>query len=123
VPGPGIGPISRGMTAAELYRILGNPIQIRGSELYIFSALAVAITDSSDRVSGVGTGDKKYSTREGLRVGSSALEVRAKLGRPDIVNQEGDLLCYNQGIWFTLDHAGIVEWVRISSPGCKYMYK
>ena len=117
VPGQRIGAVARGITAAELYKIMGNPQKSRAMEdfvVYEFELLQVITR--ADRVVGIHTSGPTYATREGLHVGSSVLEVRAKRRSPDLA---GHYLCYNAGIAFHVNEAVVVTGIDVHSPGCR----
>lgn len=85
VPGERIGPIFIGMTETQLYQRLGDPSEtVRGNDgtwiEYDYNNLGLSIyaDPATHKVYTIGTqGDNSpYSTREGIRVGSSELQVQ-----------------------------------------------
>lgn len=83
VPGKRIGPLSPGMSAADLFRVLGPPdSSIRYFNSHIWGKRWVVLDTSTNRAERVSTSDPRDATREGLRVGSTELEMTAKLGAP-----------------------------------------
>lgn len=99
VPGERIGPISLGMPQADVLKILGTPpestIHTDGHSRYYYADLTVFITRDS-RVDGIQTALPEYATAEGIRVGMTEPEVRAKLGKPKSVDDKGSSL-----LWYT----------------------
>lgn len=88
VPGERIGPVFLGMTDADLYKKFGNPLESKqtgtGFTAYFYSTFMVYVDLSTHKVASItspvgSTGYSGYATREGIKVGSSALEVQAKL--------------------------------------------
>jgi hypothetical protein len=89
VPGERIGPVFLGMTDADLYKKFGNPLESKqtgtGFAAYFYSTFMVYVGVSTHKVASITTpvgstaGYSGYATREGIKVGSSALEVQAKL--------------------------------------------
>ena len=62
----------------------------------------------------------KYATREGIRIGSSRLEVQAKLGAPTRSYAQGTQLCYAKGLYIYPDTNGFVKSIAVSSaPTCE----
>ena len=88
VPGGRIGTVTIGMSEQRLYKLLGAPkstfVQPDGSISYQFetSSQQLYVITYQGRVYRVGTKDKSFRTKEGVRVGASVLEVRARLGQP-----------------------------------------
>jgi hypothetical protein len=85
VPGQRIGPIFIGMTETQLYQRLGNPSETtRGKDgtwiEYDYNNLGLTIyaDPATHKVYMIETGreDSPYSTREGIRVGSSELQIQ-----------------------------------------------
>ena len=92
VPGVRIGPVRIGMTAEELYRVMGDPVggqrnvfggvttatqRTADGMLYNFPGLSVFVLSASGRVQHVEASDSTFSTREGLAVDNSELALRA----------------------------------------------
>lgn len=90
VPGKRIGPVSLGMTASQLFQTMGSPISSfqydDGRSDNTFSGEIIATVHNNNKVCKVRTYSSRYATEKGLKVGSSALEVRAVMGSPRIVN-------------------------------------
>jgi hypothetical protein len=89
VPGVRIGPVRIGMTDADLYKILGDPTQtlttgsVDGGITYFWgNSLVVHVDKDTHRVVQVTTNNPKYSTADGIKVGSSGLAISTKLGIP-----------------------------------------
>lgn len=88
VPGERIGPVFLGMTDADLYKKFGNPSESKltgtGYTAYFYNTFMVYVGVSTHKVASItspagNTGYSGYASREGIKVGSSALEVQAKL--------------------------------------------
>src|SRR4051794_38225441 len=83
VPGHRIGAVSIGMEAKDVLEALGTPRESTKLPQRTVNAFAdgltVVVRDSDLRVISVGTNDAWYTTAEGIRAGSSELEVRAQL--------------------------------------------
>lgn len=89
VPGVRIGPVSLGMTDADVYKTLGEPTSTLtvgsadgGINYYWGNLYSVHVDKDTHRVTQVTTSDQKYSTTEGIKVGSSLLAVSVKLRIP-----------------------------------------
>jgi hypothetical protein len=119
VPRQRIGPVTIGIDAGELYRRMGNPVS-SDSYCYYFASLAACMSPATNRVANVSARDTKYTTREGIRIGSPLLEVRAKLGPPTRSYHQGMQLCYAQGLYILPDNNGFVKSISVSSaPTCE----
>lgn len=85
VPGERIGPIVLGMSQADVLKILGEPLQsiihTDGHSSYEYKDFWVYISSDS-RVYRVTTNSPEYTTADGIRVGMTEPEVRAKWGKP-----------------------------------------
>jgi hypothetical protein len=89
VPGVRIGPVMLAMTETAIYKMLGDPTRTmtqgvdmgRGIQ-YVYPTLSVVVNKVTHRVTSVVTIDQKYSTANGIKVGSSSLAVSTKLGIP-----------------------------------------
>ena len=78
-----IGEARIGMTEADIYRILGEPkSSFIGAEttLYTYPNFDVYVDKRSHRVYRLITASSLYATKDNIKVGSSMLEVTAKLG-------------------------------------------
>lgn len=88
IPGAQIGPVRIGMPFREVVRILGTPIRTSPgfpnwtAEWPSFWAAFDSVFQMGDVVS-ISTWSARYTTRQGIRVGSSPSEVLAKLGSPN----------------------------------------
>jgi hypothetical protein len=92
VPGVSLGPIALCITEGQLYSLMGSPSNtatIRGRRTYSYGSEPdgsggglIAWADKRDRISQVTMRSGKYATAEGVTIGASELEVRAKLGSP-----------------------------------------
>jgi hypothetical protein len=82
VPNQRIGPAFLGMTEQELYKKLGEPTQTMNNgpyTLYYYPSVDVSILKSSGTVIQVTASNPAYHTSEGIKVGSSLLEMKTKL--------------------------------------------
>jgi len=82
VPGQRIGPLFLGMTEAQLYKKLGDPVTILNNgeyTAYYYHGLDVAVLKSTGKVTQVTAESPQYSTSDGIQVGSSLLDVKSKL--------------------------------------------
>src|SRR5947207_13500595 len=89
VPGHRIGPAALGMPAKDVLEALGAPretTKLPGRMVNVFSdGITVVVSDGDLRVISIGTTDAWYTTQEGIRPGSTELEVRAQLsGTPQV---------------------------------------
>ncbi|MGQ0543969.1 MAG: hypothetical protein ACT4P3_01370 [Betaproteobacteria bacterium] len=88
VPGCRIGPAHIGMTPAALLQALGQPNASRGPSAnrithdFRSRELSVSVSTLTNVVDKIYTYGTRYATTQGIRVGSSELEVSAKLGPP-----------------------------------------
>lgn len=98
VPGERIGPISLGMMQADVLKILGVPpkssIHTDGHSRYYYADLTVWISRDS-RVFRIGTDSPEYATADGIRVGMTEPEVRAKKGNPTRMEDYNVSVIYN----------------------------
>lgn len=122
-PGQRIGAASLGMTAADLYNTLGAPANSfshDGVTYYNWAGLQVRVPSSTQRVESIFAWAPQYRTAQGVGVGSSDLEIRAKFGQPEC---EGDvpgcigcqkrvLIYGNGGLGFVTNH-GTVDGVAV----------
>lgn len=85
VPGVRIGPIFIGMTETQLYKTLGNPSEtVRGNDgtwisyMYNDLGLTAQANPATHKVNMIAIAGENspYSTREGIRVGSSELQIQ-----------------------------------------------
>src|ERR1700730_6859535 len=120
VPGVRIGPISLGMSDADVYKILGDPTQTmtEGVDMgraiqYVFPKLTVVVSRATHKVTSVITLDPGYSTAEGIKVGSSGLAVSTKLGIPPGPCEGGCNYNYPNGISLGINPDGRVRAIWI----------
>jgi len=126
VPGERIGPVFLGMTDAQLYKKFGNPSESRqagtGFTAYFYSTFMVYVGVSTHKVASITspTGNSTYSgyaTREGVKVGSSGLEVQAKLPGSSLTLDSPAVgyskYNYPSGMVLSLDPTGTVYSVEI----------
>jgi hypothetical protein len=125
VPGVRVGPIAIGMTSADLLRHVGEPSRtdrLLDGNTYHFGGIRAFVGKSTLKVHNISVTDSDYATREGLRVGSSELAVKANRGAPDRVqgNEQVEWWhCYRDGIVFVFPrHESKVEFIRVWVPGC-----
>ncbi len=119
VPGGRIGPIALGMSAATLFNTLGTPDEsnrFKDAQAIHYKSVGLRTTvlDSYQQVINVHTDEPRYATAEGIRVGASELEVRAKLGPPVSTSTFGEgelfrqMMCYGTGLQLILGANGKV---------------
>ena len=122
IPGKSIGPVLIGMTAAQLYRALGDP---RASDVgedtttYTYDGLQVGVANDSQLVYRVFSTSPKYKLEKGVAVGSSALAAVAAYGEPDERDEtkNGDkTMCY--GNFELYLRGGMVAAIMVSKGGC-----
>jgi outer membrane protein assembly factor BamE (lipoprotein component of BamABCDE complex) len=90
VPGKRIGPIALGMPQPDVVKILGKPgpssviSAERGTHsiYHYLPDLTVFIKSDSNRVYKISAVSPEYATADGIRVGMTEPEVRAKRGKP-----------------------------------------
>lgn len=118
VPGVRIGPVSLGMSEANLYKTLGDPTstQINNAAQvinYNYPGLGVSVDRVAHKVTQVTSLDQKYSTAEGIKVGSSGLAVSAKIGIPSGDCQGMCNYSYPNGMFLGTNEDGSVRaiWV------------
>src|SRR5574341_167490 len=98
VPGQGVGEIRFGMSAADVYRILGDPNRSfdgeRGARTYYWEDRGIWVQISDPGVAQAGDPGgvtsitvigKQWATREGFAVGASELRLQALLPKPTSV--------------------------------------
>ena len=121
VPGVRIGPVSLGMSDADAYKLLGDPIRTmtEGVDMgraiqYDFPKLSIVVSRSTHRITQVTTLDTGYATADGIRVGSSGLAVSTKLGIPPGPCQGGCNYNYPSGISLGINSEGRVRAIWIT---------
>jgi hypothetical protein len=102
VPGSRVGPISLGMTEAQLLDAVGAPTTSfvgDDGKQHRYETLGLNAYVHGGRVDMVGVFGTSYATTDGIRVGSSELEVTARLGEPSWKrdNDVTDSYCYADG--------------------------
>ena len=109
VPGQRMGPVSLGMSGAQLLQALGSPVESHssfsdGTWNRFSNGLSAFVRHSDTRVSMIVTGEDGYATAQGAGIGSSELEIRTRLGTPvTAVNRDaGRVVCY-RGMHFLLN--------------------
>jgi hypothetical protein len=127
VSGQRIGPISLGMTAAQLLQALGEPDRVdnytagadrRMMQTLWFGSFEVHMpTLNPQRVTSVRTTDGRYATAQGLRVGSSTLSFSGSLGAPGMIRAQNDW-CYVSGLEALFDKDGRATALIVQTPGC-----
>lgn len=104
VLGRRVGPVSLGMHVRDLYGAMGSPDQVLkysdGTTGYSWNRAGIftAVWDRTQQVFRITVESPTYATAEGIRVGTTELEVQAKLGPPIWARPAGrgesHLLCY-----------------------------
>ena len=122
VPGKRIGALYVRMPLAELSSIFCAPVEVlngTGSSLYIFKDTrfdAFTVKDATKQVIDMTTFSPEYKTREGVGVGSSDTDVRAKHGNFSTVRKVPEngntIYCYNSGMRI-VTNKGVVTKVHI----------
>jgi hypothetical protein len=121
IPGQRVGPISLCITEAQLYSVMGSPSyhstrERSGDRLYNYgstptgerSTLIAWAGKRTGRIYQVTVKTSDYATPEGIAIGASALEVRAKLGHPRRVTPDGNDTVYDyDGLTLEIDGSGI----------------
>lgn len=126
VAGVRIGAMSLGMTDSQLYRLLGDPDSTFISERVIKYTygkllLTVYVDKTSHKVVQLWSSDSRYSTAEGIKVGSSGLAVAAKLGVPPGDCQSNCTMTYvSKGLQLQTNSQGIVVRISVFFPGAQY---
>jgi hypothetical protein len=93
VPGMSVGPISLGMSPADIYRILGDPASVGkdgdfpDGKLYFYNNRGINITVDNSAVVQIAITGTQYATREGIAIGVTELRVSALLGEPSITKE------------------------------------
>lgn len=86
VPWRRVGPISLGMTAADLVRILGEPSQVNGNPVITTyhwkDELSVTVKTDSSYVTQICAISPDYATAQGLRPGLPDTAVTQLMGEP-----------------------------------------
>jgi|GEM_PF-4184555 hypothetical protein len=124
IPGSGAGGITLGMSAGDVFRIMGDPPHtgttddFPGAIVYYYDGLGVAV-QRSNVVQFLVTGSQ-YATGNGIGVGVSELRVKAMMGEPNRVGRYKKGSCTGRisgyqysGIWLHFDCDGHVTEIRI----------
>lgn len=121
VPQVRIGPATLGMSDDDLLRWLGPPSETfsfkDGWFQYTYGRLGLSVRVSSDGyVRRASTSDARYAMTNGVRVGSTALEVNVKLGSPAWrTSQYGHVtLCYEDQTMISIDSSGVATSIQIN---------
>lgn len=121
VPGHRAGPVSLGMELGALYSAMGSPQETVVGDLasiYKYPGLDIWVNHSANKVTSITVTRTDYSTDQGVRVGASELEVRAKYGRPLKFNNDNQASsCYREGIGFYFRN-GAISAIVLVGPGC-----
>lgn len=106
VPGQRVGPVSLGMSGAQLLQAVGSPTRSNHigdvTAVSFSNGISANVRDSDNRVTTASTSDERYSTPGGVHSGISEFEVRTRLGSPAGVLDDATTdryLCY-PGMWF-----------------------
>jgi len=125
VPGERIGRVCLGMSLAELHRNMGEPVGLFGTSSgnvhfgampgnYAAGTGQITAHFGAEIVDQISVRVSDYATREGLRVGSSALAVRSAPGPPDTAADWR--YCYrDRALLFHLDN-GRVSMITTDLP-------
>ena len=128
VPGVGVGAIRFGMTAGQVYGILGDPcIQDRrknpamyGWDCSINGGAVLLIFIGNWGVERIDIWNAGYATKEGVRVGMSEMGVEALIGPPTkvLVNNAGTrFLLFNKlGLSLRVETDGRVSILTVVPP-------
>jgi hypothetical protein len=82
-PGQGIGPVKLGMTPAEVQQAIGlPPTRVSGGGWYIWETRKMDVLFLQGRAFLIDTEDPRETTSEGIRIGSSDVELIQAYGRP-----------------------------------------
>lgn len=125
MPGQRIGPVFIGMTEAELYDHLGSPAQtVHGDDSsrvdYDWSDIGVGVNTRKHVVVSVYATGTRYATAGGVTVGTTELELMARLGAPSATAQaDFDVThyCFGKGlqVWTRL---GKVTRLTVARKAC-----
>jgi hypothetical protein len=124
VPGQRVGPVTIGMSAADLYRAMGEPTKSRNyanGAGYSWGGLQANL-GADGRVIEILVLDGSYLLVGGLAVGSSQLALSVK--RPQPAWSKADLppgaskYCYSDGLVVWTDPSGSIQTIDVVPPGC-----
>ena len=130
VPGERIGPVFLGMTEEQLYRRMGNPVEtqqgtgvLNGVPIigYRYEDIIAIVQPSAHKVVEIQVEGTRYTTAQGVTVGTSVLEMKAKLGRPawEPESSDGSLYRYvfnSGGLQIFVRKGGHVSWIDVDPP-------
>jgi len=125
VPGQRVGPVSLGMSPADLLGALGDPDHVGsdgdfpGAKLYFFNARGLQVTVDGSQVVQIAVNGTQFATQEGIAVGSTELRATALLGSPSITKRyqrecAGRVSGYHYpGLWIHFTCDGHVAEIRV----------
>jgi hypothetical protein len=123
VPGERIGRVFLGMSTAELYRAMGDPINSTafnsGTFGYEWHDLNVMVSQSKT-VTWITTSGSTYSLVGGLTVGSSILALQSTRPAPAFskaFDASRNSYCYSDGLGVDTRANNVVA-IQVWSPGC-----
>jgi len=123
VPGERVGAVFLGMTDQQLYKKLGEPTKAMtspGTVAYMYPTLLVDVDPVTHKVWEINTTNGRYSTAEGITIGSSSLAVHTQLVGSYILRSLGGdktLNDYANGLTVMLDSNGDVFGLTVWIPG------
>jgi hypothetical protein len=133
VSGKRIGPIALGMSTADVFNAMGEPtasFRIWNSHSWGSPGVSAGFTYTGPEwVRVIYTSDPRDKTPEGIHVGSTELEMRAKLGVPtrtidrglkDVNGNDAIIayeFCYAMGIGFHCQNGSTVTSISVTIPG------
>jgi hypothetical protein len=118
VPGVSLGQVKLGMTDKQIYALLGEPQQSDpgpDSIEYRYPTLDLTINNATNTVVNVTTADPRYSTAEGVGVGSSVLKLSTKLGLSPADCVSVCSYAYKTGITFQVPTSGAPTAGKVAS--------
>ncbi len=133
VPGQRVGPVYFGMPMSQIFQELGQPYKtapdigkkpgVYGATAYWYNDLGfISIENSTSAINYIQVQSNRYKTIEGVCVGATDFEVRAKMGQPRSVNTwygSQDHLNHAK-VWFRnigfLENEGVVTDIILPRP-------
>jgi hypothetical protein len=129
--GERVGPVFLGMTEEQLYKRMGNPDRVthgywsdiqQDAPVYYWEGIVTSMMYS--KVHSISVYPGRYHTAEGISVGTSELELKAKLGKPawDVLeyrDSQSRKLCYNPSGTIVILDNGVVKRFELSSGKCE----
>jgi hypothetical protein len=83
IAGQRIDRLALGMSTADVFKVFGEPTEsVRLSNTYVWGPIGAAFRGDPEFAWRVLTNSPSHTTPEGLHVGSSEFEMKAKLGQP-----------------------------------------